>query len=75
MSCADNCHPMLTGIAASLRIGLKWPAELWRWLGHTMELRRQRRALSDLDDRRLADIGVTREQALREANRSFWTRV
>jgi len=36
--------------------------------------RRQREALADLaDDRRLlADIGLTREQALREAEKSFW---
>ncbi len=33
---------------------------------------RQRRALRDLDDASLRDIGLTREAALREANRAFW---
>jgi len=34
--------------------------------------RRQRRKLLDLDDHLLADIGVSREQALREASKWFW---
>jgi uncharacterized protein YjiS (DUF1127 family) len=34
--------------------------------------RRQRQALLDLDDHLLADIGVSREQALREAHKRFW---
>lgn len=33
---------------------------------------RQRRALRQLDDAALHDIGVTRSQANAEANRSFW---
>jgi len=40
-----------------------------------MELQRQRRELLELDDRQLADIGVSREQSLREASKLFWTRV
>jgi uncharacterized protein YjiS (DUF1127 family) len=32
----------------------------------------QRRTLRDLDDHLLRDIGVTREQAEREAQRPFW---
>jgi uncharacterized protein YjiS (DUF1127 family) len=38
-----------------------------------LERRRQRRALLQLDDHLLADIGVAREQALREAGKWFWT--
>jgi uncharacterized protein YjiS (DUF1127 family) len=34
---------------------------------------RQRRALAELDDRLLRDIGVTFEQARREAARPFWS--
>jgi uncharacterized protein YjiS (DUF1127 family) len=34
--------------------------------------RRQRCLLMQLDDRLLADIGVSREQALREADKPFW---
>lgn len=33
---------------------------------------RTRRALAQLDDRMLSDIGITREQALREAGKPFW---
>ena len=33
---------------------------------------RQRRLLKHLDDRMLADIGLTREQAEKEAGKSFW---
>jgi uncharacterized protein YjiS (DUF1127 family) len=34
-------------------------------------IRRQRRALMALDDRMLADIGLSRSQAYREASRPF----
>jgi len=34
----------------------------------------QRRALGGLDDRLLRDIGVSRQQALREAAKWFWQR-
>lgn len=33
---------------------------------------RQRRQLAQLDDTRLADLGITRAQAMSEANRSVW---
>ncbi|MCG6857715.1 MAG: DUF1127 domain-containing protein [Salaquimonas sp.] len=36
------------------------------------ELRRSRKALMQLSDRQLRDIGVTRDEAAREANRPFW---
>jgi uncharacterized protein YjiS (DUF1127 family) len=35
-------------------------------------LARQRRHLAELDDAMLRDIGLTREQALREARRPRW---
>ena len=35
-------------------------------------LARQRRALASLDTRALKDLGITREEALKEANRSVW---
>jgi uncharacterized protein YjiS (DUF1127 family) len=34
--------------------------------------RRTRRALSELDDRQLADVGLTRRQALLESAKPFW---
>ena len=36
------------------------------------ELRRSRRALMQLNDRQLRDIGVSRDEAYREATRPFW---
>ncbi|HPD91452.1 MAG: DUF1127 domain-containing protein [Rhodobacter sp.] len=35
-------------------------------------LLRQRRALAELDDARLRDLGLTRAQARSEADRPFW---
>ena len=37
-----------------------------------MERSRQRRALADLDDHLLKDIGITRSEAAREAAQPFW---
>lgn len=37
-----------------------------------MDLWQQRRALAVLDDARLADLGLSREQARAEAARPFW---
>jgi uncharacterized protein YjiS (DUF1127 family) len=33
---------------------------------------RQRQALMDLDDRMLADIGITRAQLMAEVTKPFW---
>jgi uncharacterized protein YjiS (DUF1127 family) len=51
--------------------GLRWPGLglLWRGVGQAVALRRQRRALLALDDHLLNDIGLTRAQALDEAER------
>ena len=36
------------------------------------QVRRQRQALLELDDRLLADVGITREAAASEAAKSLW---
>ena len=38
-----------------------------------MERSRQRRALAELDDRLLRDIGLTRAEAMQECANPFWT--
>lgn len=44
----------------------------WPRLVDLLAVARQRRALAALDDRLLADIGVSREAALAEAGRPAW---
>ena len=50
---------------------LGWTALLNEWLRWS-ERSRQRADLRDLDEHLLKDIGITRQQALDEANRPFW---
>jgi uncharacterized protein YjiS (DUF1127 family) len=54
--------------ASSLLMTFADALSLW------MARQRQRHALADLaeDKHRLADIGLTREQVLREAGKPFW---
>ncbi|HVV62005.1 MAG TPA: DUF1127 domain-containing protein [Pseudolabrys sp.] len=46
-----------------------------RWIVYAIECQdrwRQRQALLELDERLLRDIGISREQAIREANKPIW---
>lgn len=43
-------------------------------LEEALERNRQRRALSKLEDHHLRDIGITRTEATREADKPFWRR-
>ncbi len=43
-----------------------------RQLWFELEKVRQRGLLKGLDDRMLKDLGITREQAVREARKPFW---
>jgi uncharacterized protein YjiS (DUF1127 family) len=55
--------------AERLRGLLSWGIlTLLRW----QELARQRRALAQLDDRMLKDIGLSRADVAREVGRRFW---
>jgi len=54
---------------------IPWRASLRRMLARAKrfaELRRQRLALLELDDRLLADIGISRADARAEGHRPFW---
>lgn len=66
-------------VIATERSGAAAPARFAAWFTHIAgDLDRalarsgQRRALLDLDDRLLADIGLTRDDAWREARKPFW---
>jgi uncharacterized protein YjiS (DUF1127 family) len=53
---------------ALTRLGCAAVRVVWFW----MERSRQRRALAELDDRLLRDIGLTRDEARRECANPFW---
>ena len=48
------------------------PAALVSRMAQARALARQRAQLADLPVERLADLGLTRDEALREAARPFW---
>jgi uncharacterized protein YjiS (DUF1127 family) len=50
----------------------KWLLDIPATCRRMSERQRQRRALLELDDRMLADIGVSRAQALRTGRRPWW---
>lgn len=55
--------------------GARRPVGVSGWLRGLFfrrEALRHRRALRDLDDAILRDIGLSRDEALREAERGFW---
>jgi uncharacterized protein YjiS (DUF1127 family) len=61
--------------------GTAWPERLQQacvaganWLWRCAESSAQRRALAELDDDRLRDIGRTRAEAQAEAAKPFWRR-
>jgi uncharacterized protein YjiS (DUF1127 family) len=43
-----------------------------RYFLSCLDVARQRRQLLALDERKLKDVGISRIDALREANRQFW---
>ena len=51
-----------------MRFGGAAVRAVWFWI----ERSRQRRALAELDDRLLRDIGLTRDEARRESSSPFW---
>jgi uncharacterized protein YjiS (DUF1127 family) len=78
MPCANKTYlaitidPVPTSLAKSRRpraFSLSYWVALAIWC---RERRRQRKALLDLDDRMLADVGITKSQAIEEASKPFW---
>lgn len=56
---------------------IDWPWATWlldipATCRRVSERQRQRRALLELDDRMLADIGISRAQALRTGRKPWW---
>lgn len=55
----------------SSSLAVAWLRTLRLWIGRSRQ-RRQLCELAEFDDHLLRDIGVSREQALREAAKPFW---
>ena len=70
----------VAGVPASLRQRRRadrrfaWalPNEWMRAMSRAMEVMVTRRQLAAMDQRMLADIGISRAEAQEEANRAFW---
>jgi uncharacterized protein YjiS (DUF1127 family) len=58
--------------AAAQRRWPEWLYSIIRIWRRIQERSRQRRALLELDDHMLRDVGVSRLEAEREGRRSFW---
>ena len=48
------------------------PADIWTRLHRVFQVVTTRHMLAEMDDRMLADIGISRSQAATEANRKPW---
>lgn len=78
MPCATNIRSSSMAIPGPAPVRADWPWPKWlftiqRHCSVMRERSRQRSALWRLDDRLLVDIGISREQALREAKKWSWT--
>lgn len=67
-SVASSIAPRTLAVDAMIGIGSEFAQLLKVW----RERNRQRREIARLDDRMLADIGLSRMEATREANKAFW---
>jgi uncharacterized protein YjiS (DUF1127 family) len=65
-------RPVASHRRGSLRRVLRLLEEVWKAILRWHEVRRQRRALLELSDQMLKDIGISRADAMREAARPFW---
>ena len=60
----DNAKTLPVAAEVALRVAVVFA----KWSQRS----RTRRALADLDDHMLRDLGLTRDQATRESRRMFW---
>jgi uncharacterized protein YjiS (DUF1127 family) len=70
----DNLRPGLPTRPRDPARFLRFLCGARRAVGRWLEVRRQLRALSELDDHHLRDIGLSREDVARACSTSFWTR-
>jgi len=65
-----ECQPRITPVSWNkmIRLGRRVRAQVARWRSQA----RQRQALARLDDRLLADIGLTRDAQMVECSKLFW---
>ena len=63
--------PVLLG-AIQMAHSMRWLSSGLSLVRQVLSVLRQRRQLATLSNKQLADIGITREQALIEAARPFW---
>ncbi len=68
----ETASPSRQGLGWSWQIPLSWLAKIASKIALGLERRHQRGELLELDDRLLADIGISREQAIEEALKSSW---
>lgn len=53
------------------QVGSDRTASIFAQIRRALEIRRQRKALLGLDERMLADVGLSKADVYRESNRSF----
>ena len=66
----SDAAPSFAAFAAAIR---GHAASFAAWLAMCVERHEQRVQLAALEDHALRDIGITRAEALREAEKPFWT--
>jgi uncharacterized protein YjiS (DUF1127 family) len=80
MSCGSTTHPPSVSLISLPTLAIPAPFTDWsgvcwwfaRRLLRVYDRQQQRRVLMELDERMLADIGITRSQAQAEARKPFW---
>ncbi len=73
---SETTHDQLPALPAPrfyvLRMTYKRSLQAARYFLNCLNVARQRRQLLALDERKLKDVGISRTDAIREANRQFW---